>query len=157
MLQTLLTGDSDRNVLDRLLRTRRIGFYAGIDPTAPSLHLGHLLPLMVLFWLFHHGHSVVSLVGGATARVGDPTGRLTSRQSHADATHAQNFQKMYSQVEDIWDKAVCLGEQRFAPTRQSGQYKLLNNAQWLEKVNVLDFLKMMGNGMRIGAMLGRDT
>ena len=71
----------DRDDLDRILQTKKAATYAGIDPTAPSLHLGHLLPLMVLFWLSLHGNTVVSLVGGATARVGDPSGRLRSMSS----------------------------------------------------------------------------
>lgn len=57
-----LTCRSDRDALDRLLTSKRIGAYSGIDPTAPSLHLGHLLPLMVLFWLHAHGHHTTSLV-----------------------------------------------------------------------------------------------
>jgi len=112
---------------------------------------------MVLFWLFHHGHIVVSLVGGATARVGDPSGRLTSRQSYADSTHAENYKRMYAQVGHLWQGAVHLGDRRFPASRAKGRYKLLNNAQWLDKLNVIDFLRVMGSGMRVGAMLGRDT
>lgn len=134
-----------------------MGFYAGIDPTAPSLHLGHLLPLMVLFWLYHHGHNVVSLVGGATARVGDPSGRLTSRAKTAEVVHETNFKAMYSQVGRIWDNALQYGQRHGYQAEEAGKKELLDNAAWLDNLNILDFLKMMGNGMRLGAMLGRDT
>ncbi|KAH9843254.1 Tyrosyl-tRNA synthetase C-terminal domain [Teratosphaeria destructans] len=147
----------DRNTLSRLLSTRQMGFYAGIDPTAPSLHLGHLLPLMVLFWLYHHGHHVVSLVGGATARVGDPSGRLTSRAKTAENVHQVNFETMFAQVGKIWDNAVRYGERHGYQQANLGEKELLNNASWLGGLNILDFLKLMGNGMRLGTMLGRDT
>ncbi|KAK5126550.1 hypothetical protein LTR85_009484 [Meristemomyces frigidus] len=147
----------DRNALDRLLQTRKVGFYAGVDPTAPSLHLGHLLPLMVLFWLYHHGHNVVSLVGGATARVGDPSGRLTSRAKTAESVHETNFRTMYAQLDSIWDNATQYGERHGYQSEATAKRALLNNASWLDKLNILDFLKLMGNGMRLGAMLGRDT
>lgn len=61
----------DRNALDDLFTSKRIGAYAGIDPTAPSLHLGHLLPLMVLYWLYVHGYHVVSLVRDDTSSVAE--------------------------------------------------------------------------------------
>ncbi|KAK4545560.1 hypothetical protein LTR36_002910 [Oleoguttula mirabilis] len=147
----------DRNALDRLLQTRKVGFYAGIDPTAPSLHLGHLLPLMVLFWLYHHGHNVVSLVGGATARVGDPSGRLTSRAKTAELVHETNFTAMYAQLGSVWDNAIRYGQRHGYEAGATGNSELLNNASWLDKLSILDFLKMMGHGVRLGAMLGRDT
>ncbi|KAK1811587.1 Sterol O-acyltransferase 2 (Sterol-ester synthase 2) [Friedmanniomyces endolithicus] len=147
----------DRDALDRLLQSRKVGFYAGIDPTAPSLHLGHLLPLMVLFWLYHHGHHVVSLVGGATARVGDPSGRLTSRTTTAESVHDANFTAMHAQLGQLWSNAQLYGRRHGHEEASLGKRQLLNNATWLDQLNVLDFLRTMGNGMRLGAMLGRDT
>nr|POE77685.1 tyrosine--trna ligase, mitochondrial [Quercus suber] len=147
----------DRNALDKLLRTRRVGFYAGIDPTAPSLHLGHLLPLMVLFWLYHHGHHVVSLIGGATAQVGDPSGRLVSRTKTDEDVHESNNGAMTEQVERLWKRAVEYGQRHRLDSDHSGKLELLNNEAWLAKLNILSFLKTMGNGTRIGTMLGRDT
>ena len=58
-----------------------MGAYVGVDPTADSMHIGHLLPFMPLFWLWFHGHPAITLLGGATARIGDPTGRLTDREN----------------------------------------------------------------------------
>ncbi len=147
----------DRNALKRLLQKKRLSFYAGIDPTATSLHLGHLLPLMVLFWSALHGHTAVSLVGGATARVGDPSGRLTSRQSTAGDVQRKNFESMFKQVGSLWETSLLYAQRHGYTERETGEHRLLDNAQWLDKLNVLDFLKMLGNGMRLGTMLGRDT
>ena len=147
----------DREILDARLRERKVGFYAGIDPTAPSLHLGHLLPLMVLFWAYNHGHNIVSLVGGATARVGDPSGRLQSRAKTAENVHDANFKSMFSQLGEIWENARQYGRRHGYDGSRVGKVELLNNAAWLERLSILDFLKTMGHGMRLGAMLSRDT
>jgi tyrosyl-tRNA synthetase len=112
---------------------------------------------MVLFWLYHHGHNVVSLVGGATARVGDPSGRLVSRAKTAENVHDTNFRSMFGQVGRIWDNAIQYGKRHGLNAHDMGKLELLNNASWLDKLNILDFLKMMGTGMRLGTMLGRDT
>ncbi|RMY15287.1 hypothetical protein D0867_06879 [Hortaea werneckii] len=147
----------DRNALDRLLESRKLGFYAGVDPTAPSLHLGHLLPFMVLFWLYHHGHRVVSLVGGATARVGDPSGRLTSRAKAAESVHDINFKTMFAQLGGLWGNVEAYGQRHGYQDSSNGTRELLDNSSWLDTLNILDFLKLMGTGMRLGTMLGRDT
>lgn len=139
-----------------MLAARKVGSYAGIDPTASSLHLGHLLPLMVLFWLYHHGHHTVSLVGGATAKVGDPSGRLTSRARTAEEVIDSNFKSLNAQVGRLWDRVIEYGAKRKIG-HHSGTRELLNNAEWLDSLNVLTFLRMMGNGARLGAMLSRDT
>lgn len=144
-------------MLDRLLQTRAVGFYAGIDPTAPSLHLGHLLPLMILFWLHRHGHHVVSLLGGATAKVGDPSGRLTSRAATTAAIIDANFSALHTQLGRLWENVLRYGERHGDKAADRGRRELLNNAQWLDQLSILDFLRLLGNGMRLGAMLGRDT
>lgn len=139
------------------MQSRTVGFYAGIDPTAPSLHLGHLLPMMILFWLFNHGHNVVSLVGGGTARLGDPSGRLTSRERTAESVQKHNAMAMFSQLENLWENASRYSERHGYDRGCGGKKELLNNAVWLEKLNVLEFAKKLGDGMRLGTMLGRDT
>lgn len=147
----------DRNGLDNLLRSKRAAIYAGIDPTAPSLHLGHLLPLMVLFWMSLDGLRVVSLVGGGTAKVGDPSGRLTSRAKTAEDVQQSNFQGMWDQTARLLKSMRKYAQRHGYKEGDMGEHRLLNNAEWLDQLNVLDFLKSLGNGMRIGAMLGRDT
>lgn len=110
-----------------------------------------------MFWLYHHGHNVISLVGGATARVGDPSGRLTSRARTTESVHDANFKAMHSQLVRLWDNATVHGTGRINLAQTHGRREVLNNATWLDRLNVLDFLKTMGHGMRLGAMLGRDT
>lgn len=147
----------DRNLLSKILQTRKIGFYAGIDPTAPSLHLGHLLPLMVLFWTYIYGHEAVSLVGGATARVGDPSGRLTSRESTGRDVQRRNFEAMLKQVKGLWGSVGLSAQRHGAQEKELGGFQVVDNAQWLEGLGVLEFLRTLGNGMRVGTMLGRET
>ena len=147
----------DRNGLEKILQSKRAAIYAGIDPTAPSLHLGHLLPLMVLFWMSLYGHRVVSLVGGGTARVGDPSGRLTSRARTAEDVQKSNFEAMFHQTGRLLKSVRQYAQRHGYKEEEIGEHQLLNNADWLEKLNILDFLKLLGNGMRIGTMLGRDT
>lgn len=147
----------DRNVLADLLDKQRVGFYAGVDPTAPSLHLGHLLPFMVIFWLYLHGHEVISLVGGATARVGDPSGRLTSRTKTVESSYSDDFIRMNGQLERIWENLIPYGARHGYAEIATGSYKVMTNAEWLDKLNILDFLRLMGNSMRVGTMLSRDT
>ncbi|KAK3110721.1 tyrosyl-tRNA synthetase [Teratosphaeriaceae sp. CCFEE 6253] len=147
----------DRTTLARLLQHKPLGFYAGIDPTAPSLHLGHLLPLMVLFWLYHHGHHVVSLVGGATARVGDPSGRLTARAKTGGDVQEGHCRAMRAQVGRLWGNAEVYGGRHGFGEEGRGRREVLDNAAWLDRLGVLDFLQTMGSGMRVGAMLGRET
>lgn len=133
----------------------RHGAYAGIDPTASSLHLGHLLPLMVLFWFHIHGHNTVTLIGGATAQVGDPSGRLTSRLKTQSSTQRSNTQSIHTQVGRLWERAETCARRHGHEIL--GRRTILNNEEWLSKLNIMDFLHTLGSGMRIGAMLGRDT
>ena len=147
----------DRGVLNKLLRTKHVGIYAGVDPTAPSLHLGNLLPIMVLFWVSLYGHQAISLIGAATARVGDPTGRLTSRAKTAESTQAENAVQMFNQMVALWKNATKYAERHGYKDTQIGKARLLENAKWLDQLSILDFLKVLGSGMRLGTMLGRDT
>lgn len=112
---------------------------------------------MVLFWLYNHGHHTVSLVGGATARVGDPSGRLTSRERTQASIQEANFQALYKEVGRVWHNAAKYGERHGYEPKPTWKKTLLDNADWLLKLNVVSFLQMLGTGMRIGAMLGRDT
>jgi tyrosyl-tRNA synthetase len=140
--------------LSNLVLRRRLTFYAGIDPTAPSLHLGHLLPLMVLFWATICGHNAISLIGGATARVGDPTGRLVSRQEMGEDVQAKNLKSIKKQVGALW---AHMNDITKDSRPGSMEWKVLDNAEWLSKVNILEFLRIVGSGMRVGTMLGKDT
>lgn len=112
---------------------------------------------MVLFWTYIYGHKAVSLVGGATARVGDPSGRLTARENTGIDVQRRNFDAMFKQVKQLW-RSVGLSAQRHNVHEHTlGEFEVVDNAQWLEGLGVLEFLKTLGHGMRVGTMLGRDT
>src|SRR4051812_31771138 len=104
------------------MRKRRIGAYVGIDPTAPSLHVGHLVPLMPLFWMYLHGYTAISLIGGATAKIGDPTGRTKSREEIGSADMAMNMTLVQAQLKKLWVNAIDVGrtqgfQEEWAKTR----------------------------------------
>lgn len=147
------------------MTSRRIAAYSGIDPTAPSLHLGHLVPMMILFWLHAFGHHTVSLIGGATAQIGDPTGRLTSRNKVERSVHSTNLESLTEQVRGLWgnvDKRLAeVGlrpDESHGPRQELGQQRQIrDNREWLSQLSIVDFLKFMGAGARMGTMLGRDT
>ncbi|TIA28677.1 tyrosyl-tRNA synthetase [Aureobasidium pullulans] len=147
----------DRSALDKLLTDKRIGAYSGIDPTAPSLHLGHLLPMMVLFWMYIHGHKAVSIIGGATAKIGDPTGRLVSRQDMDRNTRSSNLVSLHNCVRGMWKSVERYAERHGYPKDKAWSKSIQNNSVWLGKLNIIDFLSDAGTVARMGAMLGRDT
>lgn len=146
-----------RTHLEQLLTNKRTAAYAGIDPTASSLHLGHLLPFMILFWLHINGHPTISLIGGATAKVGDPTGRLSSRTDMDLSTGVSNLTTMSAQVRRLWSNMYAVTSRHGYKKDLSWTRHILNNSTWLEKLTMIDFLAVLGRGARMGTMMGRDT
>ena len=112
---------------------------------------------MPLFWLYRYGHKVVSLVGGATSQVGDPSGRLRSRETTSESVLEKNFDMMSAQLGILWNNLHHDDKMRISKSQEKGTYAILDNTKWLEELNILQFLKMMGNGARLGTMLGRET
>ena len=104
-----------------------------------------------------YGHNAVSLVGGATAKVGDPSGRLTSRAKTVDSVQRSNATSMSEQLSALWRNAGQYAERHGYSDTRIEDYRLLDNGKWLNQLNVLDFLRSLGNGMRLGTMLGRET
>lgn len=147
----------ERNALDELLTSKRIGAYVGIDPTAGSLHVGHMLPLMALFWMFVHGYSSLTLLGGATYKIGDPTGRLQSRTTQGKDNMKANMVSMHYQLKKLWKGVESYARKHGFEQDRSWRRDLANNNIWLNKLSVMEFLQVLGSGMRIGPMLGKDT
>lgn len=149
------TGD-DEKFRDIMLR-KRIGAYVGIDPTAPSLHVGHLLPFMALYWLYIHGYGATTLVGGATAKVGDPTGRMSGRDALTKADMSTNITKIHYQLKSLWTNLDTL----VAPLGYEKQWgwrrALLNNSSWHQSVPFGEVVHKLFTGVRLGTMLSRDT
>ncbi|KAI0149683.1 hypothetical protein F4776DRAFT_173786 [Hypoxylon sp. NC0597] len=141
-----------------LMRKKRIGAYVGIDPTAPSLHVGHLLPLMPLFWMYIHGYRAISVIGGATAKVGDPTDRLQSREPITKADITMNITKMHYQLKRIWLNVEKQTE-RFGYKKEPRVWSraLVNNSQWYNSLRFIEVVDRLFKGMRLGPMLSRET
>ncbi len=119
--------------------------YAGFDPTAPSLHVGNLVPVMGLTHLQRAGHRPIALVGGGTGMIGDPSGRSSERTLQSPETIAENAQAIRGQLERFLD---------FDGPRGA---KLVNNADWLSSLSLLDFLRDTGKHFSVNYMLAKDS
>jgi len=123
-----------------------ISFYMGFDPTADSLHLGHLMGIVAIKWLQLHGHKPFVLVGGATGKIGDPSGRSSERPLLTQEMLTHNVISIKDQLSRFID---------FSSGASSAV--LLNNDEWFSKISYTDFLRDVGKHFRIGAMLGKDS
>ena len=132
--------------------------YCGADPTASSLHLGNLLPLMVLLHFKMSGNDVVGLVGGATGLVGDPSGRKTERNKIDEVEVEDNVTKIQRQISTFLSNGIEYAKSRQIPmTEKLGETTSVNNASWWENVKMLEFLAVYGRHIRVSSMLARDS
>ncbi|KAH7256414.1 hypothetical protein BKA59DRAFT_72171 [Fusarium tricinctum] len=143
--------------IKEIMRVKRIGSYVGIDPTADSMHVGHLLPLMPMFWMWFHGYPAVTLIGGSTARIGDPTDRLESRQILSNADISKNITKIHVQLTRLWQNVHILKQKYGYADDWAATHRLLNNNMWLGNLTLYDFAKRIARHTRIGPMLAKDT
>ncbi|KAF2440674.1 tyrosyl-tRNA synthetase-like protein [Karstenula rhodostoma CBS 690.94] len=146
-----------RQQLDWLLTQKPIGAYVGVDPTAPSMHVGHLLPFMALFWLYLSGYPSVTLLGAGTVLIGDPSGRTTERARQADDVRTMNILNMRRQIVQLWTHVKCLGIKHRFPAEISRSRKFLDNHTWLQNLSATELMRDLGSGMRLGSMLARDS
>ncbi|KAI1378876.1 hypothetical protein F4677DRAFT_412285 [Hypoxylon crocopeplum] len=141
-----------------LMRLKRIGAYVGIDPTAPSLHVGHLLPLMPLFWMYINGFRAVSVIGGATVKIGDPTGRLQSREPIRRADVTVNITKVHYQLKRLWVNVEAQARRLGYPKKpRIWSRAVLNNSQWYNSLSFIEVVARLFKGIRLSAMLSRET
>ncbi|KAL8726810.1 MAG: hypothetical protein Q9166_006492 [cf. Caloplaca sp. 2 TL-2023] len=143
--------------LKSLMDQKRVGAYVGIDPTAPSLHVGHLVPLMALFWMYVHGFQAVTLIGGTTAGIGDPTGRTKDRESMSTNVRKANMVTMHYQLKALWANIETYGRKYGYQWEWSWRRAITNNNMWWNKLPFMEVLRLLGHGLRVGTMLGRDT
>ena len=137
---------TDEAALDRLLRTERVTGYIGFDCTAPSLHVGNLLGIMMLRKLQQAGHRPIVLIGGGTTKVGDPSGKDESRKLLSETEIAANI----AGIESIFAKFLSFGGDG------SGAV-MVNNADWLGTLNYIDFLRDHGRHFSVNRMLTYDS
>lgn len=140
-----------------LMKKKRIGAYVGIDPTAPSLHVGHLLPLMALFWMYMHGYGANSVIGGATVRVGDPTGRLQDRDEMTSTHITTNIAKIHYQLGRVWRNVDKLAPRFGYKKEWSSSRALLNNTSWFTSTSFMEVVQRLFSGIRMGPLLSRDN
>ncbi|KAI1314066.1 tRNA synthetase class I [Xylaria venustula] len=140
-----------------LMRLKRIGVYVGIDPTAESLHLGHLLPLMPLFSMYMNGYQAVTLVGGATAKVGDPTDRLQTRSELSKADRSKFATKIHYQLKSIWLNVDRQAERYGYKKEWAWKREVANNSSWYNSTPFFEVVNRLFKGMRVGTMLSRET
>ncbi|RMD44208.1 hypothetical protein DV735_g890, partial [Chaetothyriales sp. CBS 134920] len=146
-----------RDDLKTLLDNRRVGVYAGVDPTAPSLHVGHMVPFMALSWLFIHGYPVHFLLGGATAVIGDPTDRLKARAAQNGKLRRANMAAMHMQLKRFGDTMERYAGRRGYEREWAWRRALTNNSIWHGKRPISEWMRLMLTGVRVGPMLGRDS
>ncbi|KAH6650984.1 hypothetical protein F5144DRAFT_589315 [Chaetomium tenue] len=150
-----ITGS--RETIREIMRLKRVKAYVGVDPTASSLHVGHLLPLMPLFWMYMHGYGAFTLLGGSTVKIGDPTDRLKDREPIAKADLAMNVTKMHFQLKKLWANVESQARRYGYEKEWAWQRAVVNNNTWWNKVTLLEVLRRAGRHMRIGPMLSRET
>ena len=137
---------SEPEALDTLALSSRITAYIGYDCTAPSLHIGHLLPIMMLHWMQQTGHRPIALMGGGTTRVGDPSGKDESRRILTEDTINENLKS----IRATFSKFLTFGD-------GPGDAIMANNADWLNTLNYIDFLRDVGKHFSINRMLSFDS
>ncbi|GLT95800.1 hypothetical protein SLE2022_134620 [Rubroshorea leprosula] len=128
--------------------------YCGFDPTAESLHLGNLLGLIVLSWFQRCGHEPVALIGGATGRIGDPSGKSQERPELDVNTLEKNVKGIVDTITQILSQNKNLNS-NVIPS--GGSFVILNNYDWWKEVKLLDFLKQVGRFARVGAMISKES
>ena len=116
-----------------------------------------MIPLMALAWMYIHGYGTTFLVGGATAKVGDPTGRLTPREAMRNATRRSNLAAIHVQMKKlgvhIEKSAAAFGYEAEWAWKRAVE----NNSIWWQRVSFYDVMSDMGSEIRLGPLLGRDT
>lgn len=137
---------TDAAALDKRLSEERITAYVGFDATAPSLHIGSLIPIMALRWLQKTGHKPIVLMGGGTTKVGDPSGKDEARKLIAP----EEIQKNITAIQGVFEHYLTFG---------SGATNaiLVNNADWLDTLNYINFLRDYGRYFSVNRMLTQDS
>ncbi|MEM1373064.1 MAG: tyrosine--tRNA ligase [Pseudomonadota bacterium] len=141
-----LADCTDYQALDDALLKGPLPAYIGYDATAKSLHVGHLMNIMVLRWLQKTGHKPITLMGGGTTKVGDPSGRDTGRS----LLTPEGIDANIDGLKQVFAKLLTYGD---GPTDAI----MLNNAEWLDELNYLDFLRDIGRHFSINRMLAFES
>lgn len=140
----LIAQSTDLDALRADLAAGPLSLYYGCDPTAPSLHVGNLIGLIVLRWFQEAGHRPIALAGGATGFIGDPGGRSSERTLMSAAEVEENVERIGKQLAQFVDLS-------------EGRGLLVNNIEWTAGLSVIDFLRDIGKHFPVNVMLGKET
>ena len=133
---------TDEDALRHLFATEQVTYYVGFDPTAASLHIGHLMGMMAMGWLQRAGHRPIAVAGGGTGRIGDPSFRDEERELLDDDRLSQNLEGIRAQLSHVVDLRDGL---------------LLDNYEWLGSLGFIDFLREVGKHFSVNAMIARES
>lgn len=137
---------SNMDAVRDLLNNGKMTVYLGSDPTADSLHVGHLVPVMMMRWLQKYGHKPLMLVGGATGRIGDPSGRDTGRPMMDDETLAKNV----AGLKKSYSKFLKFGA-------GESDALMVDNYDWMKNYSHIDFLAQYGTDFTVPRMLSMES
>lgn len=141
MIQDIMPGTEDQ------LSKEMTSGYIGFDPTADSLHIGSLVPILLLVHLQRAGHKPVALIGGATGMVGDPSGKSEERNLLDEATLKNNLQGIRKQLEKYLD---------FSQAINNGA-EMVNNFDWFREIHFLDFIRDVGKHITVNYMMAKES
>ncbi|MFW6174765.1 MAG: tyrosine--tRNA ligase [Chloroflexota bacterium] len=131
---------------EHLFENENVTVYAGFDPTAKSLHIGNLVPIMGLVRMQRHGHSPIAIVGGGTGMIGDPSGKAEERQLMTAAQVDENVEGIGAQLGRFLDFNT-----------KKNPAKLVNNADWLLQLGLVDFLRDVGKHFTVNYMMAKES
>ncbi|CAG9613118.1 Tyrosine--tRNA ligase [Bacillus rhizoplanae] len=139
-----INQQTDAEGLRKLVEEKKISLYCGVDPTGDSMHIGHLIPFMMMKRFQLAGHHPVILIGGATGTIGDPSGRQTERQLQTLEQVQHNVEALTAQMQKLFDFGG------------NSEVKMVNNYDWTHEVSILEFLRDYGKNFSINNMLAKD-
>ncbi|PIA54650.1 hypothetical protein AQUCO_00900900v1, partial [Aquilegia coerulea] len=168
----LIESTTSENLRSVCLNSKPLKVYCGFDPTAESLHLGNLLGIIVLSWFQRCGHNAVALIGGATARVGDPSGKSIERPELDVETLEKNTVGIVDAVSKIlsrWNKnsnsEISFENNSNLNSAENGalnvglddSFVIMNNYDWWKDMKMLDFMREVGKFARVGTMMAKES